>query len=320
MSADHDPTPFGARLAAAMDEAGPLCAGIDPHPGLLADWGLADDVDGLERFALTCVEAFAGSAAAIKPQAAFFERHGSRGVAVLERVIAEASAANVLCIVDAKRGDVGSTMAAYADAYVGDGSPLAGDAVTVSAYLGFGSLDPLLDLAEATGRGVFVLALTSNPEGVGVQHALAPASGRAVARDVAEGAAARNTLRRVGGDAVIDLDRARARRGPSVVTTSPGGVAAAEELGSVGLVVGATVGDAARRLGIDLAAVGGPLLAPGLGAQGAGPGDLEAVFGDARRAVLPAMSRELLRAGPRTGALRDAARTAADACRAGLGR
>ncbi len=319
MSSDQHPAPFGARLAAAMDDAGPLCAGIDPHPGLLAGWGLPDDVDGLERFALTCVEAFAGSAAAIKPQAAFFERHGSQGVAVLERVIAESSAAGVLCIVDAKRGDVGSTMAAYADAYVGEGSPLAGDAVTVSAYLGFGSLDPLLDLAETTGRGVFVLALTSNPEGVGVQHALAPASGRAVARDVAEGAAARNTLRRAGGDAVIDLDRARARRSPSVVTTSPG-AADGEELGSVGLVVGATVGDAARRLGIDLAAVGGPLLAPGLGAQGAGPGDLEAVFGDARRAVLPAMSRELLRAGPRTGALRDATRTAADACRAGLGR
>ncbi len=320
MSADLRPAPFGARLAAAMHDAGPLCAGIDPHPALLADWGVGDDVDGLERFALTCVEAFAGSVAAVKPQSAFFERHGSRGVAVLERVVAEARAAGVLCLVDAKRGDVGSTMAAYAEAYVGDGSPLAGDAVTVSAYLGFGSLDPLLDLAETTGRGVLVLALTSNPEGVGVQHALAPASGRAVARDVAEGAAARNALRRAGGDAVIDLDRARARRGPATATSAGGVAAAADELGSVGLVVGATVGDAARRLGIDLAAVGGPLLAPGLGAQGAGPGDLEGVFGDARRAVLPAMSRELLRAGPRTGALRDAAVAAADACRAALGR
>lgn len=317
MSTDLITPPFGARLAAAMDEAGPLCAGIDPHPGLLADWGLDDDADGLERFALTCVEAFAGSVAAVKPQAAFFERHGSRGVAVLERVIAEARAAGVLCLVDAKRGDVGSTMAAYADAFVGDGSPLAGDAVTVSAYLGFGSLDPLLDLAETTGRGVFVLALTSNPEGVAVQHALAPASGRAVARDVAEGAAARNALRRAGGDAVIDLDRARARRGPS---GGPSAGAGGGELGSVGLVVGATVGDSPRRLGIDLAAVGGPLLAPGLGAQGGAAGDLEAVFGDARRAVLPAMSRELLRAGPRVVSLRDVARTAADACRDGLGR
>ena len=303
------PVPFGARLAAAMDALGPLCAGIDPHPALLAAWGLDDDVAGLERFALTCVEAFAGAVAAVKPQAAFFERHGSAGVAVLERVISEAGTARTVCVVDAKRGDVGSTMEAYADAFAGDGSPLAGDAVTATAYLGLGSLDPLLERAAATGRGVFVLALTSNPQGVSVQHALAPDSGRAVARDVAEGVAARNaaTLSAAGGDAVIDLEGRRAR-------------AAGAALGSVGLVVGATVGDAPRRLGIDLAAVGGPLLAPGLGAQGAGPADLERVFGDARAAVLPAMSRELLAAGPDAGALREAARRAAQACAVGLGR
>ena len=335
------PVPFGARLAAAMDDLGPLCAGIDPHPALLAAWGLDDDVAGLERFALTCVEAFAGAVAAVKPQAAFFERHGSAGVAVLERVISETSAASTLCVVDAKRGDVGSTMAAYADAFAGEGSPLAGDAVTATAYLGLGSLDPLLERAAATGRGVFVLALTSNPEGVAVQHALAPDSGRAVARDVAEGVAAINaaTLAAAGGDAVIDLEgrRARAdgrggREGAAVgdgagagAQARAGGAAPATRsartpLGSVGLVVGATVGDAPRRLGIDLAAVGGPLLAPGLGAQGAGPADLERVFGDARGAVLPAMSRELLAAGPDVGALREAARRAAQACAAGLGR
>lgn len=319
------PVPFGARLAAAMDAAGPLCAGIDPHPALLRAWGLDDDAAGLERFALTCVEAFAGAAAAIKPQSAFFERHGSAGVAVLERVIAEANAARTLCVVDAKRGDVGSTMAAYADAYTGDGSPLAGDAVTATAYLGLGSLDPLFERAAATGRGVFVLALTSNPEGAAVQHALAPDSGRAVARDVAEGVAVINaaTLGAAGGAAVIDLERRRARADGGRAcagggsTLLPGARAA---LGSVGLVVGATVGDAPRRLGIDLAAVGGPLLAPGLGAQGATAAGLAAVFGDARGAVLPAMSRELLAAGPDVRALREATLRAADACRAGLGR
>jgi orotidine-5'-phosphate decarboxylase len=228
--------------------------------------------------------------AAVKPQSAFFERHGSRGVAVLERVVADLRDAGTLCVVDAKRGDIGSTMQAYADAYAGATSPLAGDAVTVSPYLGFGSLRPLLDLASLTGRGVFVLGLTSNPEGAQVQHATAP-DGRAVAAHVVDAVAAENSR---SGD-LADAD-----------------------LGDVGLVVGATVGDAVRRLGIDLAAARGPLLAPGVGAQGGTAEDLRAVFGDARRNVLASSSREVLRAGPGVPALRDAACRAAEACAAAL--
>ncbi|GAB7189764.1 orotidine-5'-phosphate decarboxylase [Kineococcus sp. NUM-3379] len=276
---------FGARLAAAAAAHGPVCVGIDPHAALLSAWGLDDTVAGLERFSRTVVEALAGRVAALKPQAAFFERHGSRGLAVLEAVLAEARAAGTLTIVDAKRGDIGSTMAAYADAFCGN-SPLAGDAVTVSPYLGAGSLRPVLDVAAAHGRGVFVLALTSNPEGAEVQHARG-ADGRAVARVVAEAAATENT--------------------------------GAEPLGDVGLVVGATTGGAVRELGIDLAAVNGPLLAPGVGAQGATAADLAAVFGEARRAVLASTSREVLRAGPDVGALREAAGRTAAQCRAALG-
>jgi orotidine-5'-phosphate decarboxylase len=277
--------PFGARLRAAMDAHGPLCAGIDPHPGLLHAWGLDDDLAGLERFALTAVEAFAGAVAAVKPQAAFFERHGFRGVAVLERVVADLRAAGTLCVVDAKRGDIGSTMQAYADAYAGAGSPLAGDAVTVSPYLGFGSLRPMLDAAALTGRGVFVLGLTSNPEGAEVQHATGP-DGRAVAAAVVDAVAAENASAVAGG----------------------------QPLGSVGLVVGATVGDAVQRLGIDLAASAGPLLAPGVGAQGATAQDLHRVFGDARGQVLASSSREVLSAGPDVAALREAARRTAASC------
>ncbi|WP_432511075.1 orotidine-5'-phosphate decarboxylase [Kineococcus sp. SYSU DK001] len=276
--------PFGQRLAAATAAHGPLCAGIDPHTPLLAAWGLDDDAAGVERFGRTVVQALAGHVACVKPQAAFFERHGSRGVAALERVVADAREAGLLTIVDAKRGDIGSTMAGYADAFVGD-SPLAGDAVTVSPYLGFGSLQPVLDLAARHGRGVFVLALTSNPEGASVQHAVG-ADGRPVARAVAEAAAQRN--------------------------------AGAAPLGDVGLVVGATVGTAVTDLGIDLDAVNGPLLAPGVGAQGATAADLQRVFGTARRLVLAASSREILAAGPDPVALRDAARRSADAVRAAL--
>ena len=277
--------PFGARLAALTAARGPLCVGIDPHPGLLTSWGLPDDATGLERFALTVVEALAGTVAALKPQAAFFERHGSRGVAVLERVVAETRDGGAAVIVDAKRGDIGSTMAAYADAYAGDGSPLAGDAVTASPYLGFGSLRPLLDLAEKTGRGVFVLALTTNPEGPQVQHARA-GDGRTVAQTILDAVAAEN--------------------------------AGATPLGSVGVVVGATIGRAGGTAH-SLERVNGPLLAPGIGAQGASAADLREVFGAALGDVLPSSSREVLGAGPSVAGLRSAAARTRDQVLAVLG-
>jgi len=272
--------PFGTRLAAAMDAHGPLCVGIDPHASLLDAWGLPDDADGVRTFGLRVVEAVGGRVAAVKPQAAFFERHGSRGVAALEDVIAAARAAGTLVVVDAKRGDIGSTMDAYAEAFLREGSPLAGDALTVSPYLGFGSLAPAVDLALSSGRGLFVLCLTSNKEGHEVQHA--------------------RTLTADGGPG-----------GPSVAATMAAHAADlnadADPMGSIGLVVGATVGDAAARTGTDLTAVNGPLLAPGVGAQGGGAAELAAVFGDARRQVLASSSRGVLRAGPDVAALRRAA-------------
>ena len=162
---------FGERLAAAVAAHGPLCVGIDPHPALLAEWGLADDWRGLERFALTCVDALAGHVAVVKPQSAFFERHGSRGIAVLERVLAGLAAQArpgvlaTLSLLDVKRGDIGSTMDGYADAYLAVGAPLGADAVTLSPYLGFGALASAIRTADDAGRGVFVLARTSNAEG-----------------------------------------------------------------------------------------------------------------------------------------------------------
>jgi orotidine-5'-phosphate decarboxylase len=258
-----------------------LCVGVDPHPGLLAAWGLSHDPDGLERFALTCVEALAGEVAVLKPQSAFFEAYGSRGIAVLERVITESRDAGALVLLDVKRGDIGSTMAAYAAAYLSDGAPLAADAVTLSPYLGFGSLDPALEAAEHSGRGVFVLASTSNLEGASVQQA-ASASGHSVAQDVVDAAADRN------------------------VGASP--------LGSVGVVIGATVGAAVP----DVAELNGPILAPGFGAQGATVDDLRTVFGSSLRHVLPASARDVLRHGPDPAALREAALRTRDAITATL--
>ncbi|HEX9088570.1 MAG TPA: orotidine-5'-phosphate decarboxylase [Arthrobacter sp.] len=273
---------FGSRLGRAMADRGPLCVGIDPHPALLRSWGLNDDVAGLERFSLTVLEAVASLAAAVKPQVALYERHGSAGMAVLERTLAAAAEASVLSIADAKRGDIGSTMAAYADAWLRDGSALAADSVTLSPYLGFESLRPALDLAAQTGRGVFVLALTSNPEGASVQHV---GGADSVARRIVRAAAAEN--QRYAG-----------------------------ELGSTGLVVGATVGSALTDLDLDLAAVRGPILAPGLGAQGATAADLRRTFGSAYGQVLGTSSRDILGAGPRIQDLQDAARRTLEELRA----
>jgi len=273
--------PFGARLVAAIDERGPLCVGIDPHPGLLQDWGLPTSVAGLERFALTVVEALAPTVAVLKPQSAFFESYGSAGIAVLERVLAETRQAGALVLLDAKRGDIGSTMSAYAAAYLTDGSPLAADALTVSPYLGFGSLLPAVDVALAEGRGLFVLALTSNPEGRAVQHAV-DADQKTVAQAIVDQVGALNA-----GD---------------------------DPIGSIGLVVGATVG----HTGLDLSSVNGPLLAPGLGAQGASAADLRLVFGDAHGALLPTTSREVLGAGPSVDKLREAAARVVDEVRRAL--
>ena len=282
--------PFGARLATAMADRGPVCVGIDPHPGLLADWGLTDDAAGLREFSARVLDAVGGRVAAIKPQAAFFERHGSAGIAVLEELLADAKSADTLTIVDAKRGDIGSTMSAYADAFLRDGAPLAGDALTVSPFLGFGSLQPAIDLALATGRGLFVLCLTSNPEGAQVQHARQAPDEASVAAQIAAAAAALNAT---------ELNAA--------LLNAAEAAASVQALGSIGLVVGATVGDAAQLTGTDLSAVNGPLLAPGVGAQGGGAAELRAVFGSARHQVLASTSRGVLRAGPQVADLRQAA-------------
>ncbi|WBB69672.1 orotidine-5'-phosphate decarboxylase [Micromonospora sp. WMMD812] len=272
---------FGARLHRAIVERGPLCVGIDPHPGLLARWGLPDDVAGLDRFARTVVEALGDRVAVVKPQSAFFERFGARGVAILESTIRQLRDRGSLVLLDAKRGDIGSTVHAYASAYLDPSSPLYADAVTASPYLGVGSLAPMFELAAEHGGGVFVLALTSNPEGAAVQHARTP-DGRTVAQTVI--------------DEISQLN------------------AGVDPLGSFGLVVGATIGDT----GHDLSRVGGPLLAPGLGAQGATAADLRTVFGSSLSAVLPSYSREVLGAGPDEDALRAAAERVLADCRAVL--
>jgi orotidine-5'-phosphate decarboxylase len=264
---------FGDRLIDAINGRGRFCAGIDPHPELLDAWGLTDSVNGLEKFAMTAVEAVAGVVAVVKPQSAFFERHGSRGIAVLEQVVQGCREQGALVLLDVKRGDIGSTAQGYADAYLDRNSPLAVDAITVTPYLGTASLTPMIETALANEAGVIVVALTSNPEGPQIQHATT-SDGRTI------------------GAVVLD----------AVATCN----ADAEGFGSIGAVVGATI-DLPPDVTAQNLDVNGPLLVPGIGAQGGTVEDVRRLFGAAARNVLPASARELLATGPAKGALHDAA-------------
>lgn len=258
-------TGYWRRLQDVMSARGPLCVGIDPHPGLLSAWGLPQTAAGLERFSRQLVEALGDQVAAFKPQSAFFEAYGSAGVAVLERVLVDVAGTGALSIMDAKRGDIGSTMEAYADAYLADGSPLAADAVTLSPYLGFGSLAPAYERALQYGRGVYVLARTSNPEGGQVQLALS--NDNSVVQSIIDAATQANLSSRQR---------------------------------SIGLVVGGTH----ESLGCDLTEFNGSILVPGIGFQGGRMADLPGLFGDAVDQVLAVVGRGVIGAGPDPAALR----------------
>ena len=265
--------PYAARLADVTSARGALCVGIDPHRGLLDSWGLTDDAAGVERFGRTVVEALGDLVAVFKPQVAFFEAHGAAGLTALQRVLADIRETGALVIGDAKRGDIGSTMEGYARAWLGEESALRCDAVTLSPYLGFESLRPALDAARSAGRGVYVLARTSNPDGAGVQLAT-DASGRVVAQQVIDAAIAEN--------AATD--------------------------GYVGVVIGGTHAS----LGCDPQGFNGSILVPGIGAQGGTMAGVREIFGAAATRVLPSVSREVLRSGPGVDALRSAAQRLLD--------
>ncbi|MCG7289010.1 MULTISPECIES: orotidine-5'-phosphate decarboxylase [unclassified Corynebacterium] len=258
---------FSQRLVAAGQEHGRLCVGIDPHAVLLEQWGLDNTVEGLRAFSETCVEAFAGHAAVVKPQVAFFERFGAAGFAVLENTLARLRESGTLVIADAKRGDIGSTMAGYASAWLAPGAPLETDALTVTPYLGVGSLDPAIELAAQHGKGVFVMAANSNPEAVALQTGTI--DGKMLSQRMV--------------DECAQYNRA----------DDP------EYIGHVGVVVGATVQTPPVLDGLNA-----PVLMPGVGAQGATMADAEAIAGEIGHLVFPSVSRSVLTAGPDVAELR----------------
>lgn len=283
-------------LTRRVAAAGPLCAGVDPSASLLEEWGLPDDATGLREFCVRCLEGFAGVVPVVKPQVAFFERHGSAGIAVLESFLAGAREAGLLVIADAKRADIANTVEAYADAWLGPTSPLRADAVTAVPYLGLASLEPLVDAAARSGSAVIVVVRSSNPEGRVIQEARL-ATG---AEEPHEGPSVEDALL-----AEISARNARFRREHPDWSVGP-----------IGAVIGATL----EPSGFPLGDLGGPILAPGVGAQGAGPRELHRLFGGcAPGTVLPNVSRSVLAAGPDPGALRRAAKTALEEAAEALG-
>ncbi|WP_166983615.1 orotidine-5'-phosphate decarboxylase [Paramicrobacterium fandaimingii] len=259
---------FGDRLACVFDACGPLCLGIDPHPHLLASWGLPDSADGARQFGLRTVDAANGAVGIVKPQVAFFERFGSAGYAALEDVLAAARAAQLLVIADVKRGEIGSSMRGYASAWLTPGSPLEADAVTLNPYLGVESLSETFDTARQNGKGAFVLAATSNPEAATLQSSVT-SSGTTVASDIVSGVSKRNAE---------NLE---------------------QRLGDIGIVAGATL--ELSTFGIDTNTTFDPILpvlAPGFGYQGARVGDASRIYGQLSPGVIVSESRSILSAGP----------------------
>ena len=268
---------FAARFAAVRSRFGPLVWGLDPSGSVLDDWGVGDTPDGLDRFADIVLEAATGTVGLVKIQAAFYERHGWRGFRTLQRLAAEAQSAGLLVIVDAKRGDVGSTNDAYAEAYLGADAPVGADALTVHPYLGLGAMGTFVSRAHEAGSCLLVVTRSSNPEGRMVQSA-ADRNGRTVEEGL-----------------LLAIGELNARLAPG-------------EIGPIGAVVGPTHMDPA----LDLVAPQGLFLAPGVGAQGATPSDVAQVFAACPDRVMPSASRSLLGGGPDVDRLRDAAAGLAD--------
>lgn len=241
-----------------------LCVGIDPSRALLEASGLPDTPAGLDAFVAQVTDVVeAEQVRVVKPQVAFFERHGLAGMRALAQLLAALRAQGVFVIADAKRGDIGSSVTGYAEAWLTPGGDFEADALTVHPYHGALSLTSAFDMANAHQKTVFVLVATSNPEATVVQSAI-------MSR----------------GDSV-----AHAILSDVVAYSNQKGF----DWRSIGIVVGATVDQAALGLNLELSP-DLPILAPGYGAQGAQLRDVSLHFPHAHH-VFPVSARALFDGG-----------------------
>ena len=264
------PENFSRKLERAFNNYGQLCVGVDPHATLLIDNGIDDSLQGLEEFSSRLLEGMIGHVGIVKFLVSFFERFGSAGLKVLENQLSLAKQEGLLVIADAKRGDIGSTMAAYADAWLGKDASFICDALTVNPFLGVGSLEPAMAAAVERGKGLFVLCATSNPEAQTVQGSMRDGVGlsKSIANDVSKF----NKL----------TSQSNSR------------------FGSIGLVVGATVDLLQNELD-DLNSEGSklrsPILSPGFGAQGVNLTQAKEIFPNTFGDTIFSASRSILRNG-----------------------
>jgi orotidine-5'-phosphate decarboxylase len=265
------PESFASRFAAVRSAQGPLVWGLDPSGRVLEEWGLGDTPDGLDRFADIAVAAAVGTIGLVKPHSAFYERHGWRGMRTLARLISEARSAGLLAVLDAKRGDIGPSNEAYAEAYLGKDAATEADAITVHPYLGLGSMSAFVTRAHQAGSCIFVVTRSSNPAGRPIQTAL-DRSGRTVEATLLAEIGHLNTI------------------------------LAAGQIGPVGAVIAPTH----EKPHLDLPAANALFLAPGVGVQGATLQDVARVFEACPDRVMPSVSRTLLADGPDQNRLRDA--------------
>ncbi len=282
------PRTFGRKLYDAFESKGQLCVGVDAHASLLEQWGLDDDVNGLDYFANSVIDATAGHVGIVKPQVSFFERHGSAGFAVLERITHRAKDAGLVVIADAKRGDIGSTMDAYLEAWLGQTAHFYADTLTVSPFLGLETSTALMGAHLENGKSVTVLVATSNPEGAELQSARSE-SGETVAAEI--------------WNRLEQLNR---------ISAAPG-----DRFGSFAAVLGATLQFKRFGLQLEQSAVKTPILAPGFGAQGAQLRDIRLIFGEASGQVIASVSRSVLEVGKQ--GLTEAIKRANDELTKGLG-
>jgi orotidine-5'-phosphate decarboxylase len=242
---------FADRLIVATRRLGPLCVGIDPHPALLPALFGSPGPRAASLWGRAVVNQCIGRAAVVKPQAGLFERWGSKGMAALEEVCDAARDAGLIVILDAKRGDIGTTAEGYAEGYLGANTSVACDAMTVNPYMGLDTLEPFVAVAEREGKGVVVLVRTSNPGSQDYQAQL-------IADPEGRGEPLYLHVAKSLGPLV---KRLRGRE---------------TEWSGLMMVAGATGPEDARR--IREAAGSALFLVPGYGAQGAGPKEALAGF------------------------------------------
>ena len=263
---------FYEKFAAIHETHGPLCLGLDPSKQLLEKWSLPLSIHGLKEFTKIVFNATEDLIGIIKPQFAFYEQFGPEGLQILKDTIKKAHKRNMLVIADCKRGDISSSLIAYVHTILGPESFYQADAMTVLPYMGIDAFNEAFDYAHKQQSQIFVVAQSSNPEGVELQNA--------------------KTSKQ---STVIE----------TILQTIQNYNKAKDSIGPVGSVIGATIRSGDIPLNLNLLN-NQLMLVPGMGAQGANWQNIKQKLPNLHHQVIPTCSRSILQAGPEPKQLQQA--------------